>query len=678
MTQQERSQELIDLAEEITSLCETGDSPLTLLLMKCQRLAALAGCKDIELWTSNELQGIDVEIPELMEPYEQSAKDGALIRFLRTRRITQLDGRKQALSHGVGELEEFQGMVTTPDGSMQAYTKDQAVFAMQSAEVLRRIRSEVHAVACEILSAYKNGYGPDGAPAETEASPGTTTQAVAVQARKFALLVGVNHYREEDFRDLPFASADAMGLAEVLREPACGGFDTIHVLCDTEEGADGEPSRSDILSQLTRMCNYADEGDTLLVFFACHGCTDDDDPYLLCRDARSNVLRNTAISLGMIKDELRKSAASARVLLLDACHADARAGRGDENLSRAVSGLVEQAEGFVALSACSRNEVSYEDGELGHGVFTYWLVEGLRGAADANHDGVVSVSELFAFVHDNVREWAFSRDKKQTPTQHVEAAGDVALSLARFAGVEAQAAKRIPDASQYIQEIEIRGHFRLRRDEKSSIEWAEDVAARLAGRLSQEYPLGQIQREKKRYGDEQWVRFPAGALRIEVARLFSKEMAITIQLPGQPDWSAKAIYMFDIVDGITETAKWQVCSFQLQGCFDMDKVRTLFLSRGGKPEVWDPARGNYYRGELIWARDPEWFKDPEYEPSSELDPLEPAITVEFRTRKEDVAVFAVTFDGSLSVGSFRDLVISGLIDEVLEYFLPALGPPEQA
>ena len=86
------------------------------------------------------------------------------------------------------------------------------------------------------------------------------------------------------------------------------------------------------------------------------------------------------------------------VLMLDTCHAGAlRIAPGlaamDEPGARLSVG-----EGFFLLAGTKPGEESQEEPELGHGAFTYALLEGLQGAADADHDGVLSVSDLFAYV----------------------------------------------------------------------------------------------------------------------------------------------------------------------------------------------------------------------------------------------------------------------------------------
>ena len=50
------------------------------------------------------------------------------------------------------------------------------------------------------------------------------------------------------------------------------------------------------------------------------------------------------------------------------------------------------------ITASDISESSFEDAKWGdgHGVFTYFLLQGLQGEADPNHDGVVTAGELFA------------------------------------------------------------------------------------------------------------------------------------------------------------------------------------------------------------------------------------------------------------------------------------------
>ena len=70
-----------------------------------------------------------------------------------------------------------------------------------------------------------------------------------------------------------------------------------------------------------------------------------------------------------------------------------RANLSDRFLERLAGG-----KGKVIISASSANEVSVEKDELGHGVFTYYLVQGLKGPADTDGDGIVTVDEAYRYV----------------------------------------------------------------------------------------------------------------------------------------------------------------------------------------------------------------------------------------------------------------------------------------
>src|SRR5262249_11202108 len=87
------------------------------------------------------------------------------------------------------------------------------------------------------------------------------------------------------------------------------------------------------------------------------------------------------------------------VVMLDTCHAGAlrlstpAPLSADDGAARLSAG-----EGFFLLAATKPGEDSNERPELGHGAFTYALLEGLAGAADTDGDGVLSVSDLFSYV----------------------------------------------------------------------------------------------------------------------------------------------------------------------------------------------------------------------------------------------------------------------------------------
>jgi hypothetical protein len=69
--------------------------------------------------------------------------------------------------------------------------------------------------------------------------------------------------------------------------------------------------------------------------------------------------------------------------------------------------------------------------ELGHGIFTYYLLEGLKGAADRNRDGVISLQGLYEYVEREVTSKARSVGVSQHPVMKGEVEGELPLSRVR-------------------------------------------------------------------------------------------------------------------------------------------------------------------------------------------------------------------------------------------------------
>src|SRR5262249_29144313 len=134
--------------------------------------------------------------------------------------------------------------------------------------------------------------------------------------------------------------------------------------------------------------------------------------YFLVNDSRMADLPNTALPMTDLQDILEHSIRARRTLVfIDTCHSagiegTAIATRGMENnlINLYAVRLFSEARRAVFTSS-DVNEVSSES-ELwggGHGVFTWALLEGLRGKADLNGDRLITAGELFGYVRDRVR-----------------------------------------------------------------------------------------------------------------------------------------------------------------------------------------------------------------------------------------------------------------------------------
>ena len=120
-------------------------------------------------------------------------------------------------------------------------------------------------------------------------------------------------------------------------------------------------------------------------------------------------------------------------MFFDACHSGARKDKsGSGEMGSDLANFIDQqAEGRVMLSSCGLNEVAYEDPKSRHGIFTKYLIDGLRGRADDNEDGVVSASEASNYTSKSVQTWAFQNGKKQNPRMRANVSGQIILTSNR-------------------------------------------------------------------------------------------------------------------------------------------------------------------------------------------------------------------------------------------------------
>jgi hypothetical protein len=238
-----------------------------------------------------------------------------------------------------------------------------------------------------------------------------------------ALIVATYQYVDPRLRMLKAPQRDAEALAEVLGDPAIGGFDVRTVV--------NQPSHV-ISVELAEFFARRHADDVLLVHFSCHGVKDDSgELFLAAADTRMDLLEATAVASGFVNKSMTRSRSGCVVLLLDCCYAGAFA----RGMTRAGSDVDVTdrfgGRGRAVITASTALQLAFEGDDLtagsqeapGPSVFTRALVDGLRtGEADRDADGVVSLDELYAFVHDEVTRV----NPDQTPQKWLfDVAGDL-------------------------------------------------------------------------------------------------------------------------------------------------------------------------------------------------------------------------------------------------------------
>jgi hypothetical protein len=252
----------------------------------------------------------------------------------------------------------------------------------------------------------------------------------AVAGRRRALIVAIDDYEHPGLRRLRSPSADAQQLGDVLSDPRIGDFEV--------EVVRNQPAHA-VQERVEDLFADAKGDDVLLLHFSGHGLKGEaGDLYFAARNTRPDRLASTAVPADFVQRCVRSSASRSIVLFLDCCYGGAfgqgvavRAA-GDVNvLDSFPAGRMGGGRGRAVITASSAMEYAFEgerltdDSRPQPSLFTAALVQGLgTGEADRDEDGWVSLSELYDYVFDQVRE----RTPNQTPSRDIEMQGELYLA----------------------------------------------------------------------------------------------------------------------------------------------------------------------------------------------------------------------------------------------------------
>jgi hypothetical protein len=269
----------------------------------------------------------------------------------------------------------------------------------------------------------------------------TNQKTISIQLAKkrekvYAVVIGINKYK--NLPSLKYAVNDAHEFYRYLTEVNQVPKDHVWLLLDEEATLD--KLRSTLGTLLRRS---AGRDDTVIIFLAGHGATETDpsspdgdglEKYILPCNADPKDLYATAMPMSEVARIFQRISSDRLVFIGDTCYSGASGGRtilaGGTRVT--VSGAflerLSQGKGRVILTASDANEVSVEKDELGHGVFTYYLLEGLRGKADLDGDGMITVDEIYHYVSEKVPQ---ATGQDQHPVRKGETTGQIVLGVVK-------------------------------------------------------------------------------------------------------------------------------------------------------------------------------------------------------------------------------------------------------
>jgi hypothetical protein len=248
--------------------------------------------------------------------------------------------------------------------------------------------------------------------------------------KRRALIIGNSKYEDPAFAELVTPGKDAKKFAEILRAPDIGNFDTVITLFDETEGH--------CRREISRFLKQRSVDDLSLLYFSGHGVLDDQGQlFFAVRDSELEILRATAISANLVRQEMDSSYSRQQLLILDCCYSGAYSHGAKGVNQTSISALTTFSGtglGRIILTATDATQYAWEGSQLignaENSVFTHFLIEGLEtGLADRDKDGEISIDELYDYVYENI----VTHTPNQTPRKFADGQqGQIVIAKNRF------------------------------------------------------------------------------------------------------------------------------------------------------------------------------------------------------------------------------------------------------
>ena len=237
--------------------------------------------------------------------------------------------------------------------------------------------------------------------------------STTLTGKRLAVVVAVEQYADTRIHPVTYAENDANGFTNALE--LGGALDRVFLLS-------GKATKTTINSQVRQRVKNLTADDSLYIFYAGHGFAIDGSNFITCHDTDLDDLEETSVNLNKLLEVCGKSACRRMALFLDSRNSDITDLPGAcANMSeKALDQFFTATEHRTCFASCKTTEISHSTGVLTHGVWTYQVIQALKGddrpALDAGRY-VTSVSlqnYLAAEIPRTLRK-VFTMPVTQTP-----------------------------------------------------------------------------------------------------------------------------------------------------------------------------------------------------------------------------------------------------------------------
>jgi WD40 repeat protein len=239
-------------------------------------------------------------------------------------------------------------------------------------------------------------------------TPPSVSGGSASEIQLHLVVVGINKYKNPKY-NLNYAMADATSFKEAIEKGGTSIFSKTNVVFIGDEKA----TKEGISAELEKVKTLAKPQDVFIFYYAGHGVLNQiKEFYLVPHDVtqlygNDEALAQKGLSANQLQQFSKEIKAQKQLFILDACQSAGAletlaAARGAAE-EKAIAQLA-RATGTHWLTASGSEQFASEFTQLGHGTFTYVLLEALSGKADKGGDKKVTVKELDAYLQEVVPE----------------------------------------------------------------------------------------------------------------------------------------------------------------------------------------------------------------------------------------------------------------------------------
>jgi len=241
----------------------------------------------------------------------------------------------------------------------------------------------------------------------------------ATEMKVWAVVIGIASY--DHMPTLRYTDDDAYRIFAHLKSPEGGALkdDQIRILIDEDA------TKAKISQTMREVFSQAGQNDLVLLYFSGHGLKGSFLP--IDFDGFNNKFDHEEV-----KEILESSPAKYKLCIADACHSGSLLAMKSGNVTNVLANyyktLATAKSGTALIMSSKSNETSLESSGLRQGVFSHFLIRGLKGEADLDGNKVVTIQELFAFVDENVQSYTGNR---QSPMIEGDYDGGMTISVVR-------------------------------------------------------------------------------------------------------------------------------------------------------------------------------------------------------------------------------------------------------